>query len=139
MKRLLLIFSFAFFSAFGFSQAVEQGNVLIDGYYGFPNLWTSVLKTAYASSSTATGITIGTFGPVGGRFEYLLSDKVGLGLDVHTATSSVTWTDGIYSYKVSANRLRFCPRINVHFGSSDNLDLYGAFGVGYKNTNLNCD
>lgn len=138
MKKTLLIFSAVLlFSSFGSAQIIAKGNVLVDAYYGFPNLWTSVLKAAYAGSPTAVGIKIGTFGPVGGRVEYLLSDKVGLGLDFQTANSSVSWTDStIYNYKVSANRIRFCPRINVHFGNSENLDLYGAFGIGYKNSTL---
>ena len=134
MKKLfiaLAIVAGIFVSNHSKSQAIEQGKILIDGYYGFPNMWTSVLKAAYTESNS-TGIKIGSFGPIGGRFEYLLSDKIGIGIDVHTATSSVSWTDSIYDYKVSANRLRFCPRINMHFGSSDKLDFYGVFGIGYK-------
>ncbi len=144
MKKFYLIMVLAFLgSTFNFSakaQVVEEGTVLIDGYYGFPNLWTAVLKAAYAENPGAYGVGIGTFGPVGGRLEFMLSDKVGLGIDIHSATSSVSWSDSSsatnYTYKVSANRLRICPRINVHFGSSDKLDFYGAFGIGYKNTNL---
>jgi len=139
MKKLFIVLAITagvFASNQSKSQAVEQGKMLIDVYYGFPNLWTSVLKSAYADSPTAAGIKIGTLGPIGGRFEYLLSDKIGLGIDVQTASSSVSWTDSTYNYKVSANRLRFCPRINVHFGSNDKLDFYGAFGIGYKTSNL---
>lgn len=146
MKKFIVLLAFAacFFNIkTAKCQAVEEGNIIIDAYYGWPNLWTSVLKSAYANDPGAYGVKVGTFGPVGGRFEYLLSDKVGLGIDVHSATSSVEWTEKdiatgtiTYNYKISANRLRICPRFNLHFGSSDKLDLYAAFGIGYKNTNM---
>ena len=64
------------------AQVFEEGNVSIDMYYGFPNLYTTVFKTAYANSGTEQDIQIGGIGPVGLRTEYLLTDKIGLGLDL---------------------------------------------------------
>ena len=34
------------------AQAVEEGNILIDVYYGFPNLYGATFKRAYANSGT---------------------------------------------------------------------------------------
>jgi opacity protein-like surface antigen len=122
------------------SQSIEKGKIIIDAYYGWPNMWTSFLKTTL--DPAGTNIKVGSLGPFGGRLEFLLSDKVGIGIDIHSATSSVSWnaTDSLssvnYDYKVSVNRLRICPRINYHFNSNENLDFYGAFGIGYKNSNV---
>jgi hypothetical protein len=32
------------------AQAVQEGNVLIDAYYGFPDLYKATFRTAYANS-----------------------------------------------------------------------------------------
>ena len=140
MKKTMTLsfFAIAFcianlFSTAAKAQAVEEGNIIIDAYYGFPNLWSSLLKTAYAEATEEYKVK--SMGPIGGRVEYLLSDKIGLGIDIHTANSSVEWTDNISSpttYKVSYSRLRICPRINIHFSNNDKLDFYSAFGIGYR-------
>lgn len=141
MKQIFtLVFAFLLFANISpvKAQVVEEGNVIIDAYYGWPNLWTSVLKDIVRPNDNSA--SVGTFGPVGGRVEYMLSDKIGLGMDVHSATSSVswdsTWTGGSYTYKVSVNRLRVCPRIHIHFSQNENLDFYGGFGIGYRNSNV---
>lgn len=119
------------------SQAVEEGNVLIDAYYGFPNLATAALKTLYANGSQVLDLKIGGLGPLGGRVEYMLADKIGLGLEVNYANSYVEWGEDSlnlrYTYKVSAPRMRILPRFNFHFSSSESLDAYFAIGAGYYN------
>lgn len=125
------------------SQAVDAGNILIDAYYGFPNLFTSALKTTYANSGSVEDVNIGGIGPVGGRFEYMVSEKIGIGLEINYTDSYVEYTDlGTdtlgnpyrYEYKVSVPRLRIMPRFNFHFGSSDVFDGYFAVAAGYNNT-----
>ena len=63
------------------AQTMSEGNVAIDLYYGFPNLYTSALRTAYANSGSEENIKVGGIGPLGLRVEYMLADKVGLGAD----------------------------------------------------------
>lgn len=141
MKKLCLFFCLGLF-AFSYqpaqSQCIEEGKFILDAYWGWPNMWTTVLKDIVRPNDNRA--SVGSFGPMGGRFEYLLSDKVGLGADVHSATSSVswdsTWASGSYDYKVSVTRLRICPRVFYHFNSNENLDFYGTFGIGYRNTNV---
>lgn len=138
MKKLFILVSFI--SLFGGmqianGQAVEQGNMLVDGFYGFPNLLTAALRTSYANGTTVDGIKIGGFGPVGGRFEYLLSDKVGIGLEYNMANSYVKYTETpsttTYNYEVSASRMRIFPRFNFHFSNNEKLDAYFSAGAGY--------
>ncbi len=120
------------------SQAVEEGNVLIDAYYGFPNMLTSALKTLYANGTQVSDVKIGGLGPLGGRVEYMLADKIGIGLEVNYANSYVEWSEDSssnvrYTYKVSSPRMRIFPRFNFHFSTSESLDAYFAVGVGYSN------
>ncbi|HBF89100.1 MAG TPA: hypothetical protein DDX39_10700 [Bacteroidales bacterium] len=120
------------------AQAVKQGTILIDGFYGWPNLVTGTMKAFYVDGAFDENVNINSIGPLGGRVEYLLSDNLGLGIDVVYANSSVSWTDidevtsETYSYEVSNPRLRIVPRLNYHFSQNERVDFYGVFGIGYK-------
>jgi outer membrane protein W len=125
------------------AQAVEEGNMLIDVYYGFPNLYTSVFKAAYANSGTEIDLSVGGIGPVGGRFEYMLADRIGLGLDIGFNNSSITYKENgtnsngnavQYEYDFTTTKLGFMVTMNYHFDlSNEDLDVYAMFGIGYGN------
>ncbi len=125
------------------AQAVEEGNIVIDAYYGFPNLYTAVFKTTYANSGTAADIKIGGIGPLGARVEYLLTDKIGLGLDLGYNNSKVDYTDigGYdnngnpinYEYNFKTQKIGAMVFMNYHFLDNDKVDFFGTFGVGYGN------
>lgn len=121
------------------SQAVEQGDFIVDAFYGGPNLWNSIMKSFYVSDPITLTVSTQSLGPVGIRGEYLLSDKFGIGLDIMYTGNSIEWTEEdfftpgtYYNYKVSINRPRIIPRFNFHFSDNDNLDLYGVLGIGYN-------
>ena len=102
MKKTLL--TFVAFSMLGLTsqveaQVVEQGKVIVDGYYGFPNLYSSIFKTAYANSGTELNLKIGSMGPVGIRGEYLISNKIGFGLDLGMNSTTLTYSQPTQVYK----------------------------------------
>ncbi|CAG5083361.1 hypothetical protein [Parvicella tangerina] len=146
MKKIKTIFAAVAiaFAAVSTSQAqvVEEGTILVDAYYGFPNLYTTTIKQAYASSSGSSNVKVGGIGPVGGKIEYLLADRIGLGLDVNYTNTFVSYDEmGVdstsgnttnYNYEVSRSVLRIFPRINFHFGNSDVFDGYAGVGAGYR-------
>ncbi len=80
---------------------------------------------------------------MGGRFEYLVTDKIGVGLDGNYTNTYVSWketdyisgsstTTALYSYKVSVPRYRIMPRFNFHFiKESEKFDGYFAVAAGY--------
>lgn len=124
------------------AQALEQGNIILDGYYGAPNLgksfWKSIETAAGTTNFKATGI-----GPLGLRGEYLVSDRIGVGFDVIYNSNNISYTtvDSVYNsgtnaydkrtynYERTMNRVRIQARFNYHFDvSNPNLDAY--FGVG---------
>lgn len=121
------------------AQAVEQGTILIDAYYGFPNLFTTALKSSYAQSGSSENVKVGGIGPVGGKVEYLISDKFGISLDVNYTNTYVSYDEVsssvIYNYKVSRSVLRAFPRFNFHFGNSDSFDGFAGVGAGYRTAN----
>lgn len=148
MKKVtLLLFSVLALGTTSHAQAVEQGNMIIDGYYGFPNLYTAVFQNAYANSGTEVDLKIGGIGPVGGRFEYMAADKIGVGLDVGFNNSFVTYSevsqvynsttgvydDVTYEYDFRTSKLGVMATFNYHFLNNDVVDAYVMLGAGYGN------
>lgn len=123
------------------AQAIEEGNVIIDAYYGFPNLYSTIFKAAYESSNS-TGLTLGSQGPLGIRAEYLITDKVGFGIDLGMSSSSISYSEAdintniIYDYKFSTRKIGAIFTFNYHFVENDKLDAYFVVGGGYGNRNF---
>lgn len=122
------------------AQAVEEGTVLIDAYYGFPNLYGTTFKKAYANSDQQMDVNISSLGPVGLRGEYLVSDKIGIGLDLGFNNTKlnfkeVSFYDGkTYDYDYKTQKIGAMVTFNYHFiESNDNLDAYFMVGAGYAN------
>ncbi len=147
MKKKLFIAMAALFLTGGVAQAQanEQGNVIIDPYYGFPNLGKSLADQA---SEGLTGTKVTGYGPAGIRIEYMLGDQFGLGVDaifngfgVEGTATDTTGIDGMgnpitttRSARATMNRYRIQARFNYHFDvSSPDLDVYMGIGAG---TNL---
>ena len=133
------------------AQCISEGKILIDGYYGFPNLYSAVFKSAYANSGSEANLKFGSLGPVGLRAEYLLTDKVGLGLDLGMNSSSISYDQSTsvfnsttnsydavtYNYKFSTKKVGAIVSFNYHFVENDNFDAYFVFGMGYGTRSFN--
>lgn len=135
------------FNQTSFAQAVEEENIILEGYYGFPNLYTATFKAAYANSGTELDLTAGGAGPLGFRAEYMVTDKIGLGLDFGFSSSSIGYnqlTDVIdpvtgnlsqtlYAYDFSTKKIGALVCFNYHFLDNDEFDLFSTVGLGYSN------
>jgi outer membrane protein W len=123
------------------AQAVSQGNALVDIYVGGPtsNMW-------WGSLTSETDFkTVGSPVAFGGRFEYMVADNFGVGVDVNYAITGYQYTFEDYNYnsetntysdavyKYSANKLRAMLRLNYHIVQNESFDAYVGFGAGYKN------
>lgn len=139
MKKLSLgIFTLALLSGFGYNAnaQVEQGNIIIDPYYGYPNFGKS---TADALVTDGDVLDVTGIGPAGMRVEYLISDNFGVGVDfiynsfgvaatydsIDSLGNSATYTDN-----VDMRRIRVQLRMNYHFVQTDQMDAYVGFGAG---------
>jgi opacity protein-like surface antigen len=148
MKKLILPFLSLTMMLSSFTsnaQCVEQGSVLIDAYYGFPNLYSKVFKAAYANTGTELNLKFSSIGPVGVRAEYMLADKIGLGLDLGMNSSSISYDEETsvynsttgnyenttYNYGFVTRKIGALVTFNFHFVSTDALDVYSVLGVGY--------
>ena len=129
------------------SAQVQKGTVLIDAYYGFPNLYSAVFRAAYDGSDYQDYKVRGS-GPFGIRGEYLLADKFGIGLDIGYNATKITFTDTYndtydpntgqytqttYHYKYSTSKLGVMATFNFHFVETEHIDFYAVVGAGYGN------
>jgi opacity protein-like surface antigen len=144
MKKVLTFIGAALIATIGFNNTavaqVEQGNVIIDLYYGYPNFGK---KLADGINNASSDITVGGIGPAGIRVEYMLADNFGLGVDFIYNSTNLSFTadslnlDGTvnrsYDVKTSMQRVRVMLRANYHFVQTDVMDAYVGFGAGSNN------
>jgi opacity protein-like surface antigen len=140
-KKLLLVFTFVglMFGANTANAQVEEGSIIIDPYYGYPNFGKNLVSGLL--DPDATDVTSKGIGPAGLRFEYMLADNLGLGLDFIYNSSGIEGTylgtDSLgmtqtYTDKFLMQRIRVMLRFNFHFVQTDALDAYVGAGAGYN-------
>lgn len=131
MRKINFLFAMilmAMVSQVSFGQAFEQGTKVISVGYGFGNL-NKALFSAYQSND---GYQYKGFGPLFGKFEYGVSDKIGLGLNIAHIGSTMTWNEGSYKSEMAWRNTSALMRLNIHFSNSDKLDAFWGAGVGYR-------
>lgn len=158
MKRLgrlkLMITAVLSVIAFGTSAQLEQGTVVVDGYYGFPNfgktlsLWSQnalkpILEREIPNITDEVEIGIKGWGPMGGRLEYMVRPRIGLGADfiINNTTANFAvdslYEDGTlfdqFDVQYSMTRIRIHFRFNFHYMNRKHIDMYSGVGVGYNN------
>jgi opacity protein-like surface antigen len=119
------------------AQVFEEGAAIVSLGYGIPNLAKTLFKlgTLGESDNTAKGI-----GPIHGKFEYGITDKLGIGAVVNFSNASLenpyTGFDNgkevEYLEKNSLTSFNILLRLNWHFVDHDKVDFYYGFGVGYN-------
>jgi hypothetical protein len=147
MKKLILpLFSLTMFLAPARSnaQALEAGTIIVDGYYGFGNLFNSVFKSS--TSGLGSNFSTSFMGPIGIRGEYLLSSKVGFGLDLGYSSAQLSYTGAYteydannnlvstpYNHSLKTTKVGAIVTFNYHFVESVKFDAYFTTGLGYGN------
>lgn len=152
MKKLLYFFGLSALVMCGVNhanaQGVEQGNIIIDPYYGYPNFGKNFFDAVETANPGGFNFDARGIGPAGIRLEYMVTDRIGVGGDFIYSTNGYTFQsrDSIYNgttgqYDVTTNnleykmsRIRIQLRMNYHFEiSNPNFDSYVGFGAGTNN------
>jgi opacity protein-like surface antigen len=142
MKKVLLLASAVLTLNTAKSQVVDEGNVLVSAGYGFPNVVGSIFEQLENEQDFKTT----SFGPVYAKFEYLISPKNGIGLNIAYGSHKSTYSSEDYLYDISTGNYTtvyykekteritysFLLRYNYHFSNSEKLDAYFGAGVGYR-------
>jgi hypothetical protein len=160
MKKIsitfLLLAAGSFFKA---QTAFQEGAHYFSAGYGFPNIYKNLLKNQVENQENFSSFFAtdrGTYdykvtgsGPMFGKYEYGISELIGLGAVVGYYTAGVKETysyyDETYNYqtgtyistryqdvtKIDVTSLSFGCRVNFHFLKREKLDLYAGFAAGY--------
>ena len=114
---------------------VKRYDIIIDAYYGFPYLMGSYVKQVLADSFGITGAR--NLNHLGGKFEYMVWDKIGLGVEYTYAALTLTYqgSSGKF-YTAGVSKQRFLAKFNYHFATSLRLDPYLTSGIGYSNSKV---
>src|SRR5262245_51463015 len=119
MKKLLTITAIIALSFVGVNsnaQSVEQGNVLIKAGYGFPNL----VGSAFNLYESETGYHATSLGPIYVKGEYMVSDRIGVGLNFAYASNKVSYdydsfddngAPVVYEEKIERNTMSILGRL----------------------------
>jgi opacity protein-like surface antigen len=150
--KLILIASFTVLFAISANaqkgesdKCVGEGTFIADAYYGYPFLAGNFIKDYYTNSYSGapSNEKVVNYNHVGGKFEYMINDMVGMGVDYTYAKAIYTYTDSYYTsasglsygkFTESVTKQRFLLRVNIHFATSRELDPYATAGFGYKQT-----
>lgn len=143
MKRIVAFFGAALVATIGFNSSaygqVEEGTIIIDPYYGYPNFGNSFFDL-FINENNVDDISLTAVGPTGLRAEYMLADNFGMGLDfIYNSVAGSGKVDSLnadgtffasYDTKIFMRRFRFQLRANYHFVQTAALDAYFGFGAG---------
>lgn len=118
---------------FATNNCVKKDNIIIDAFYGWPYLNGTILQ-GIGSASNLTNIK--NTNHLGGKIEYMLSDKMGVGGEFTYADAGMNYVNGLNGqvYKAGISKIRILGRFNYHFGVTQKIDPYFTFGLGYKKT-----
>ena len=148
MKKLLfasVIMIFAATSAFAQDDkggAYAKGQSTFSIGYGFVSPYKTLFKfnSAFFGSSAGTTTKYSNVGPVGVTYEYGVSDKISVGVQLAYGQNKnvTTEADGLGTgkpYILTQKLTQFSGilRGNYHFGSSPKFDPYIGLGLGYGN------
>ena len=122
------------------NYCVKKGNKIIDAFYGvtFNNYGASILNNYWIIPNNITDKYC-----VGGAFEYLVNDKIGIGAEITYRVLSGSGDDyradyrfdtlfnsEIFKIDIKYEKLRTLAKINVHFYKTNKVDFYSNFGLG---------
>lgn len=149
MKKLFSLLILLHVVVIGYCQT-KEGDAFLDVYYGFPDWQKYIMRNEY-SAYNYENIKISSTGHMGLRGEYMVSRRIGFGLDLWYVKTTLTATrvDNIYNYsnyyssilvgtdryevKESLGRIAVLGRFLVHIGNSKKVDPYIHAGFGYAN------
>jgi len=138
-KPFLSLALFFFCISSGFAQIVEKGNASLEAYFGAPDIYKIVFRSALGNS--VYNVNTRAQGPFGARFDYMLSKRIGIGADIWYVNTTI---NGIYNptntTTAAANniyfdgklmRINLVPRLTIHLSKHDKFDPYFHAGVGF--------
>lgn len=138
-------------STLSYAQVLEKGSKYFDIYYGYPELYTKTFNRTNKIDGNELNLKTGGTGPVGLRADFMLTDKISVGIDASYSTYLAKYnyigqvanpvtgelSDKTYDYSFATNKIGALITGTYHIVMTDKFDLFGTAGFGYsgrKNT-----
>lgn len=141
MKKFL----FAICLLFGLGTQAQtstytKGDILFSGAYGFATPYKLISAFDFTTTTGIVGLKSNVISPIYGKFEYMIGNRVGLGingamlLSTHTFGFNYSIDTMQYSTNVKYSRRAMSAliRVNYHFLNSERSDLYAGIGFGFR-------
>jgi hypothetical protein len=129
---------------------VNQGDFIVDAFYGYPYVLGNAIKEAFKSSNNnsinnTNVISVTNLNHIGAKFEYMVTEDIGIGLeytfagvymqyyDINTNSNGLTIAG---YYNASLTKQRILGRVNFHYATTAHFDPYACIGAGYKKSVL---
>ena len=144
IKGLLVLIGIgAMISCNAGAQVFKEGASLATVGYGFPNLAGAWLRLWTVVNPDATKSSLG---PIHLKYEYGLTDKLGIGASINFTSSKLinpytsfvyNSTTGTYSQVEYEEKIKFSSfnalvRLSYHYLGHDKVDFYSGIGIGYN-------
>jgi opacity protein-like surface antigen len=117
---------------------IKKGNFIIEANYGFP-FFAGTFVTAIDKADPSADLKSSNTNHLGGRFEYVVSENIGVGAEYTYASVSAKENGTANSYKYTWSKQRMLARITFHFANQEKFNAYGIFGAGYKISDFKTD
>ena len=118
------------------NYCIKKGNKIIDAFYGITfNSGTLFVFNNWSITNNITNKYC-----IGGAFEYLVNDKIGIGAEITYRVLNGSSNENRYdslsnskNFKIDKKyeKLRTLAKINVHFYKTNKVDFYSNFGLGF--------
>jgi len=122
------------------AQAFQEGGHTVSVGHGAVTFLGNLNRTF----DLYTDLNYKGLGPLYLKYEYGVTDRIGLGVNIAYATNEWDYryqsTDEngntvFYNESTERDTYSVLARFNYHFGNSDRFDPYFGFGVGYRDAN----
>lgn len=122
------------------AQAFREGDHTLSVGHGAVTFLGNINRTF----DTYLDLGFKSLGPLYLKYEYGVTDRIGLGISFAYATNEWSYryesTDGqgntvYYNESTERDTYSVLARFNYHFGNSERFDPYFGFGLGYRDAN----
>lgn len=126
------------------SQVFQEGQHALSVGYGVG----SFISAINASFDGFTDVSTTTTGPIYFKYEYGITEDIGLGVNVAYGTNQWKYrytsidengNDVFYTETTDRTHYSVLARLNFHFGNEERFDPYMGFGMGYRNSMWSSD
>lgn len=119
------------------SRIVNRSNFIVDVYYGVS------FSNFVVINQFGVGKINNLIGPIGLKFETMVTDKIGLGIDLNFSQTSISWinnstyNNGTYYSYCNYDETHFRALLNFsnHFMTTERSDTYSSLRVGLNSVN----